>query len=132
MDLSIGSNVIEEMLLPDDFSDMLDGNANTAGDASFGDFVYQQQKVGNVTRNIRRPVVTDQTGPLPFPENVSAPYEDPDLENMKNENPRNGTTSRDPSTLPPLQKKIDEAEAILKALKDDETKHRSRSREKEL
>ena len=121
----------EERIVPDDYTDMLDGNANTSGDALFGDFVYQQQKVGNSTRNIRRAVVTDQSGLPPFPENVSAPHEDPDLENKKYENPQNGTVSRDPSTLPSLQEKIDEAEAILHGSKASEALRRSRNRDQE-
>ena len=121
----------EEIIMPDDYSNLFDGNANTSGDASFGDFVYQQQKSGNVTRNIRRAVITDRSSPPPFPENVSAPYEDPDLGNRKNEDPQNGTTSRNPSTLPPLQVKIDEAEAILNEIKTRNAASRSHHKDRE-
>ena len=103
----------EELILPDEYGSIMGGNADTSSDAHFGDFIYAQEKVGNTTRMTRRAILTDQITPDPFPENIADPKSDPDRYGIM-EDPMNGTMRVDPNMLPPLQKKLDEAEAILK------------------
>ena len=112
-----------EDLLPDDYTDLSDGNANTDSDKTFGDFVYEQHKAGRKTQNVRRAVVEDQTDPPPFPENTADPQTAPeDMELQK------GTRRHREDTLPPLRQKIDEAEAIL-AARTRENEARSEDRD---
>ena len=101
----------EQHVLPDDYTDLQDGNANTASDKAYNAFVYAEERVGNVTKPVRRAVVIDQPGPEVFPENPGNPQIDPDL--TGNTDPRNGVGIHAGAELPSLQQKIDEAEAIL-------------------
>ena len=112
----------EEQVVPDDYTDMLDGNANTDSDGTFGDFVYEQRKVGNKVQNVRRAVVEDQIDPAPYPENTANPQISP-------EEMQNGTYAHNEEELPSLQQKIDEAEAILAGKSyEDYTKSKSKDR----
>lgn len=115
----------EQVVMPDGYGSMDDGNANTTSDGTYGDFTYTEVKVGNVTKPIRRSVVSNQLGQAPYPENTADPWRDPDLggpkpfpenpsdpdKNPDLEDPRNGVVVKD--ELPGLDEKIGEALVIF-------------------
>lgn len=115
----------EEHIVPDDYTDMQDGNANTDSDAVFGDFVYEQRKVGNRTQNFRRAIITDQIDPAPYPENTANPFVSPEDMEMQN------GTHANQEELPSLQSKIDEAEAILASEGNSTAREKDKERDEE-
>lgn len=95
----------KKRIVVEDESLMYSGNANTANDLKYGDFVYQQDIREDRVVNIKRPIIDEAEG----------------------KEQQNGTKPHDEDKLPSLEEKIREAEESRQAGGD--SKKRSRDRE---